>query len=110
MAYARLSTRITAGLHPNLRGMGAYAPLSTKNRNGLSPNFSGVGDIPLTNLTIGPGGQFAVSTVTTPTSASIWDSMLTWMGSSTLIPGMPNSIFAIGAGLFVAVKVFGGKR
>jgi len=76
MAYARLSTRIPAGLHPNLRGLG---------------------QVPLTTMSIGPGGQFAISTATTPTSTSLWDQMLSWLGSSTIVAGMPNSIFAIGA-------------
>jgi hypothetical protein len=89
--------------------MGAYAPLSTQNKNALNPNFRGMGDVPLTQFTIGPGGQFAVSTATTPTSTSIWDQMLTWMGESTFIPGMPNSVFAIAGGLFVLAKVFGGR-
>lgn len=121
MAYARLQTRNTSGLHPNLRGsagthmtlvrgLGNYAANITYDSAGLRPGFRGLGDVPLTSFTIGPGGQFAITSATTPTSTSIWDSMLTWMGSSTLIPGMPNSIFAIAAGLFVAVKVFGGKR
>lgn len=70
----------------------------------------GLGDVPLTSVTFGPGGQFAVSTATTPTQTSIWDQMLTWMGQSSLLPGMPNSIFAIGAGVFVLAKVFGRRR
>jgi hypothetical protein len=110
MAYARLTTRNTNALHPNFRGLGAYAALSTRNANGLSPNFRGLGDTPLTNISFGPGGQFSVSTATTPTQTSIWDQMLTWMGQSTFIPGMPNSIFAIAAGVFVVAKVFGGRR
>jgi hypothetical protein len=109
MAYARLSTRNTSGLHPNLRGMGAYSPLSTENGNGLSPNFRGLGDVPLTSFTIGPGGQFAISTATTPTGTSVWDQMLTWLGQSTIIGGMPNSIFAIGGGFLVLAKLFGGR-
>jgi hypothetical protein len=120
MAYARLSTRNTSGLHPNLRGLGAYSHLSTDNGNGLSPNFRGLGstwspehrilgDIPLTNFTIGPGGQFVISTATTPTGTSVWDQMLTWLGQSTIIGGMPNSIFAIGGGFLVLAKLFGGR-
>jgi hypothetical protein len=107
MAYARLSTRNTSGLHPNLRGI---APMNTGSSAGLNPNFRGMGDVPLTSFTIGPGGQFAISTATTPTSTSIWDQMLTWLSGSTFIPGMPNSIFAIGGGLFIAAKLFGGRH
>ena len=110
MAYARLNTRNANGLHPNLRGLGAYAALSTREDAGLRPMFRGLGDAPLTNISFGPGGQFAVSTATVPTQTSIFDQMLTWMGQSTLWPGMPNSIFAIGAGVFVLAKVFGGRR
>ncbi len=107
MAYARLATRNTSGLHPNLRGI---APMNTGSSAGLNPNFRGMGDVPLTSFTIGPGGQFAISTATTPTSTSIWDQMLTWLGSSTVLPGMPNSIFAIGGGFFLASRLFGGRR
>lgn len=120
MAYARLNTRNAAGLHPNFRGLGAYSRLSTNNGNGLHPSFRGLGstwspaheslgDVPLTQITMGPGGQFAISTATTPTSTSIWDQMLTWMGQSTIVGGMPNSVFAIGGGLLVLAKLFGGK-
>jgi hypothetical protein len=69
-----------------------------------------MGDVPLTQFTIGPGGQFAISTATTPTTESIWDQMLTWLGNSTILPGMPNSVFAIGGGLFLATRLFGGRH
>ncbi len=114
VAYARLSTRNTSGLHPNLRGLGAYAELSTRTGAGLNPNFRGMpahlGDVPTTSFTIGPGGQFAVSTVTTPTGTSIFDQMLTWLSGSTFIPGVPNSVFAIGGGLFLLSRMFGGRH
>lgn len=99
MSYARLSTRNTSGLHPNLRGMGSYAVLSTRNSAGLSPNFRGLGDVPATSFTIGPGGQWSVSSASTPTSTSLWDQMLTWLSESTVIAGMPNSVVAIAAGI-----------
>jgi hypothetical protein len=108
--YASLHTDITAGLHPNLRGLAAYAELSTLNKNGLNPNFRGMGDVPLTTMTIGPGGQFAISSATTPTQTSIFDSMLTWLGQSSIYPGMPNSVFAIGAGVAALAFVFRGRR
>jgi hypothetical protein len=110
MAYARLSTKNGNGLNPNFRGLGAYGLLSTRNKNGISPNFRGLGDTPLTNISFGPGGQFAISTATTPTQTSIFDQMLTWMGQSSILPGMPNSIFVILGGAVLAAKVFGGRR
>jgi hypothetical protein len=117
MAYARLSTKNGNGLNPNFRGLGAYGLLSTRNKNGISPNFrglpegpAGMGDTPLTNISFGPGGQFAISTATTPTQTSIFDQMLTWMGQSSLLPGMPNSIFVILGGALLVAKVFGGRR
>jgi hypothetical protein len=110
MAYARLSTRNTNALHPNFRGLGAYAVLSTSEDAGLRPGFRGLGDAPLTNISFGPGGQFAISTATTPTSVSLWDQVLTWMGSSTFVPGMPNSVFAIGGGALALAWLFGGRR
>jgi hypothetical protein len=118
VAYARLNTRNVNALHPNLRGMGAYAALSTREDAGLRPGMRGydagkaslLGDAPLTNISFGPGGQFAISTATVPTQTSLWDQALTWLSGSTFIPGMPNSIFAIGAGVFVLAKVFGGHR
>jgi hypothetical protein len=121
MAYARLNTRNVNALHPNFRGMGSYSVNSTREDAGLRPGFRGMGDAytpahgrmgdaPLTNISFGPGGQFAVSTMTTPTGTSIWDQMLTWMGQSTIVGGMPNSVFAIGAGVLLLAKVFGGRR
>ena len=110
MAYARLSTKNNAGLHPDMRGMGAYGHNSTKNNNGLWPGFRGMGDAPLTNISIGPGGQFAISTATVPTQTSVWDGIMTWMGESSIIGGMPNSVFAIGGAFLVLAKVFGGRR
>lgn len=111
MAYARLSTRNTSGLHPNLRGMGSYAALNTDSKAGLSPNFRGMGDVPLTNITIGPGGQFAISTATTPTSTSLYDQFLAWMSqSSAYIPGLPNSVLLIGGGVLALAWIMKGRR
>lgn len=110
MAYARLNTRNVNALHPNFRGLGAYAVLSTREDAGLRPGFRGLGDTPLTNITFGPGGQFAISTATTPTQTSIFDQMLTWLGQSTFVPGMPNSVFAIGGGALALAWLFSGRR
>lgn len=105
MSYALLSTRNTSGLHPNLRGLAAYAALNTKNSNGLNPNFRGLGQVPLTSFSIGPGGQFSISTASVPTQTSLWDQILTWLSGSTFVPGMPNSVFAIGAGVALLAMI-----
>lgn len=110
MSYARLNTINKSGLHPNLRG---YAPLDTVSKAGLSPNFRGMGsmgDVPTTQFAIGPGGQFSISTVTTPTSTSLSDQILTWMSQSTIVAGMPNSVFAIGGGVLALAWIFRGGR
>ncbi len=109
MAYASNNTRNTSGLHPSLRGLGSYAAMSTRSSAGLHPNFRGLGDAPLTSISMGPGGQFSISTATIPTTTSIWDQMLTWLGSSTIVAGMPNSIFALGGGILL-LRAFGGRR
>lgn len=106
--YARLITRNTSGLHPNLRGLGAYSVLSTRNRAGLRPEFAGMGDVPATTFAIGPGGQWSISSASTPTSTSIFDQMLTWLGESTVIAGMPNSVLAIGG--VVGLLLWKGRR
>lgn len=78
MAYDFLNTRSTHGLHPNLRGLGAIGP---------------------TQITIGPGGQWSVSTASNATPTSIWDQIQNWMGQSTVFAGVPNSLIALGVGL-----------
>ena len=108
--YATLTTRNPNGLHPNLRGLGAYTALKTSNPNGLNPNFRGLGDMPTTSFTLGPGGQFAVSTVSTPTSTSLGDQILSWFSQSSIYPGMPNSVFAIGGVIVALVLVMKGRR
>lgn len=111
MAYGRLVTINKAGLHPNLRGLGSYAAMDTVSKAGLSPNFRGMGDVPLTQFTIGPGGQFAISSATTPTSTSLYDQFLAWMGqSSTYIPGLPNSVLLIGGSVFALAWLMGGRH
>jgi hypothetical protein len=127
MAYATLSTRNANGLNPNFRGIGNYALLSTRNTAGLHPNFRGLGStwspaersygshmgqVPLTSMSIGPGGQFSISSATTPTSTSIFDQMLTWLGDSSIVAGMPNSVFAIGGAILLLSYMGrgGGRR
>lgn len=117
MAYARLSTRNGNGLNPNFRGLAAYAPLVTREDAGLRPGFRGIsanshtlGDAPLTNISFGPGGQFSISTATTPTQESLSDQVMTWLSESTFVPGMPNSVFAISGGLLALAWLFGGRR
>lgn len=82
MSYHFLNTRNTSGLHPNLRGIGP------------------------TSITIGPGGQWSVSTASNATPTSLWDQIQNWMGESTVLAGVPNSLIAIGLGL----GVFGAMR
>lgn len=110
MAYERLSTRSAAGLHPNFRGLGAYAELSTRSGAGLSPNFRGLGTIPPTQFTIGPGGQWSISSASVPTSTSLWDQVLSWLGESSIIAGVPNSLIALGGGLLLVAKLKGGRH
>lgn len=108
--YATLKTRNANGLHPNLRGMGSYAMLTTQNPNGLNPNFRGLGDLPTTSFTLGPGGQFAISTVSTPTPTSLGDEILSWLSQSSIYPGMPNSVFAIGGAIVALVMIMKGRH
>jgi hypothetical protein len=110
MAYARLATRNASGLHPNFRGLGAYANLSTRSSAGLNPNFRGLGDVPPTTFSIGPGGQWSVSSAAVPTPTSLWDQVLTWLGQSSVIAGVPNSLLAIGGGLLIFSKLKGGRH
>jgi MYXO-CTERM domain-containing protein len=108
MAYARLHTHVTAGLHPNLRGI---APMHTGSSAGLRPEFRGLGQAdPTTTFSIGPGGQYSFGVVSTPTQTSLSDQILTWLSGSTFLPGVPNSVFAIGAGLFGLFLIAGGRR
>jgi hypothetical protein len=112
MAYARLHTRNTSGLHPNLRG---YAPLATRTPAGLNPNFRGLGSsmgaVPAATFSIGPGGQWSIGAASTPTGTSLWDQILTWFSQSSIIAGVPNSVFAIGGGLFLLTRLrHGGHR
>lgn len=69
-----------------------------------------MGDTPLTNISFGPGGQFAFSTATTPTETSLWDQSLAWMGQSSIWPGMPNSVFVVLGGAVLLAKFFGGRH
>jgi hypothetical protein len=106
MAYARLSTRITAGLHPNLRGLRGIAPNPTTSSAGLRPEFRGLGqNEPSASLVISPGG-FSVSTAPAA-GPSLCDQVTGWLGGYSL--GVPNTVWAIGAGLFVLSR-FGRHR
>jgi MYXO-CTERM domain-containing protein len=109
MAYARLQTRNNAGLHPNLRGI---APMYTGSSAGLRPEFRGMGDDsqPLTTFSIGPGGQYSFGIASTPTPVSLGDQMMSWLSGSSFLPGVPNSVVAIGAGLFGLFLIAGGRR
>lgn len=107
--YARLQTRDVSGLHPNLRGgLGGYGLLSTRNSSGLRPGLRGLGDVGPTQFTIGPGGQWSISTASNATSQSIGDQITNWLGGSTVMSGVPNSVVAI-AGI-AALIFFARKR
>jgi hypothetical protein len=118
MAYARLSTRNTSGLHPNLRGMGAYAQLHTGNSAGLRPGFRGLGQAatvaPTESLTIGPAGQFSFGIASAPvpvTSSDVFQNFMTWMAQpSTYMPGVPNSVFLIAGGALAFAWILSGRK
>ncbi len=92
MAYARLNTRITAGLNPNFRGLGSYGKLSTSSSAGLNPNFRGLGQDDDSD-TVESGTLFSFG----PAPAqSTWDGITNWLGSSSVIPGVNNFNLALG--------------
>lgn len=99
MAYDVLPTEVEQGVHAQL---GAYSPVLTSLRGLGTP---GIGP---TNITIGPDGQWGISTGTQPTQESILDNITQWLGSSTVFAGVPNSLLAIG-GLLV-LFAGGGRR
>jgi hypothetical protein len=91
----------------------AYDFLTTRSGHGLHPNFRGLGDLGAigpTQVTIGPGGQWSVSTASNATPTSIWDQIQNWMGESTVLAGVPNSLIALGIGLGVFRAFRGGHR
>jgi hypothetical protein len=107
MAYATLSTRNNAGLNPNFRGIGNYAQSTTRNTSGLHPNFRGLGDAAPESSMYDPntyGGSYG-----TPTPTNILDQIMTWLGSSTIFVGVPNSLLAV-AVLIGAIGVTGGTK
>lgn len=108
MSYARLATRDTSGLHPNFRGgLNGYALLSTRNSSGLRPGLRGFSDIGPTSFTIGPGGQWSVSSASNATPESIGDQITNWLGESTVVSGMPNSVVAIAG---IAALIFFARK
>lgn len=114
MAYARLQTRNTSGLHPNLRGLGAYASLNTASHAGLRPGFRGLGQSPTETLTIGPSGQFSFGIASAPvptTSTDVFQNFMTWMAQpSTYMPGVPNSVFLIAGGALAFAWILSGRH
>jgi hypothetical protein len=94
MAYDILATDVKQGVHAQL---GGYTPMLTRNDQGLRGLGTVVGP---TAITIGPDGQWAISSGSQPTSSSIVDNITQWLGGSTVIAGVPNSLLAIG-GLLV---------
>jgi hypothetical protein len=102
MAYDVLPTEVEQGVHARL---GAYSPVLTNNDQGLRGLGAGIGP---TNISIGPDGQWGISTGTQPTPTSILDNITQWLGESTVFAGVPNSLLAIG-GLLV-LFAGGGRR
>lgn len=105
MAYDLLPTENENGFAPG--GLHGYGASPTKPTAGFRPGLGAVGPI---GLTIGPGGQWAVSAGSQPTATSLWDQIQLWLAGSTFVPGMPNSVFAIGAGLVLFAGVMKRRR
>ena len=61
----------------------------------------GMGDVGPTTFTVGPGGQWSISTASQPTAQSIGDQITQWAAAETIIPGAPNALVAGGAILFL---------
>jgi hypothetical protein len=101
MAYSAFNTAIDQGKHA---GLAAYTPMMTRNDQG----FRGLGAVGPTQITIGPDGQWAVSSGSQPTRASIVDNITQWLGSATVFTGVPNSLLAIGGLLLLFAG--GGRR
>ena|ERR1700681_3171581 len=114
MAYHTLSTENRSGLHPNFRGLDGYP--DGHSYHGLQGypdghSYRGLGDasaIGPTTFSIGPGGQWSVSSASNATPTSIWDQAMNWMGESSVLAGVPNSLIALGLG--IGVLSFGKRH
>ena len=82
-----------------------YAALDTENRNG---HRAGLGQIGPTTFTIGPGGQYSLSTASNASATSINDQLTNWLGQTTF--GFPNSLFAVAAGGLLLIALFKRRR
>ena len=104
MAYNQLETReASPAVHPGLKG---YSPMMTRNTQG----FRGLGAIPPISFSLGPGGQFSVGVQSVPTATSLWDQAKLWASQETFLPGTPNLLVAIVAGLTGFGLIFRGRR
>ena len=72
---------------------------------------TGVGSLGIgpTQIYIGPGGQWQVSTGSQATGTSIWDSIKQWSGQQTVFAGVPN-ILILGGGIFGLLLLGRGRR
>jgi hypothetical protein len=100
MSYARLSTNNSAGLNPNFRGLGQANPVSVIDE--IASQFAPNVISPLPQYSSGAGAYYS------PQPVSAWSQFTGWMGSDTVIVGVPNSIVAVGAAFLL--WVFAGRR
>lgn len=91
--------------HPGVNG---YTPMVTRNDQG----FRGLGRLGIDpiSFTLGPGGQFSFGVQSVPNQTSLWDQVKVWMGQSSVIAGVPNSLLLVGGGLFFLTAVLPGRR
>jgi hypothetical protein len=88
----------------------SYAVTDTTVESGVRGR-TGVGSLGIgpTNVYIGPGGQWQVSTGSQATGASIWDSITQWSSQQTVFAGVPN-ILVLAGGFFGLMLLRGGGR
>jgi len=108
VAYHTLSTDNRSGLHPNFRGLDGYPDgQSYEGLHGYPDGhsyqglhgFADASSVGPTTFSIGPGGQWSVASASNATPTSIWDEIMNWMGESTVLAGVPNSLIALAGGL-----------
>lgn len=106
--YARMPTGNSNGFGPS--GLHGYAEMPTVNRNGHGPfGLQGI-TAGQTQVILGPDGQYHVSTGSQPTAQSIVDQITQWLGDSSVLSGVPNSLIAIGGILMLASQMRHGRR
>jgi hypothetical protein len=87
-----------------------YAITNTERESGVRGR-TGVGSLGIgpTQIYIGPGGQWQVSTGSQATGTSIWDSIKQWSGQQSVFAGVPN-ILVLGGGILALLLLRGGGR